>query len=97
MGMLNSYYRFRKTVTDADSYGTPGLRMNVFMNTTLGKRKFEMLAFALSVLNGCESCMRSHEEFLLKEGVSHEEIHDLARLASIVNGLRVLFAQSGLL
>jgi alkyl hydroperoxide reductase subunit D len=91
LGMLNTYYRFRKTVVNSDTYGPAGLRMNVFMNSVLGKGRFEMLAFALSVMNGCESCMRSHEEFLRNEGTDNEQLHDLVRIASLMAGLKVLF------
>ena len=92
MGMLNTYYRFRHFVTDknpelVESYKNAGLRMTVFAKPLLGKEKFEMLAFALSVLNGCETCVRSHEATLREAKVDTAKIHDLARLAAIVKGM----------
>jgi alkyl hydroperoxide reductase subunit D len=51
-----------------------------------------MLAFAVSVLNGCESCIRSHEKVLREAGVSVDQVHDLARLAAVVKGLHALSA-----
>src|SRR5256885_684523 len=70
MGMLNVYYRFRHMVAKNDDYRTVGLRMTALAKPLLGKERFEMLAFAVSVLNGCESCIRSHEEVLRQASVS---------------------------
>lgn len=90
MAMLNTYYRFKHFVQKDDDYRTAGLRMTALARPALGKERFEMLALAVSVLNGCESCVRSHEQVLRDAGVSADKIHDLARLASVVKGLTVL-------
>ena len=92
MGMLNVYYRFRHMVGNADDYRTAGLRMTALARPLLGKVPFEMLAFAVSVLNGCQSCIGSHEKVLKEAEVSVEKIHDLARLAAVVNSLKGLQA-----
>ena len=97
MGMLNRYYRFRhfletargKEYLDANYRGA-GLRMNSLGKPALGKVRFEMLALAVSVINGCEVCVTSHEAELLKHGVSAEKVHDLARLAASVAGLATI-------
>jgi AhpD family alkylhydroperoxidase len=52
-----------------------------------------MLAFVISVLNGCETCARSHEKALKDGGASAEKIHELARLAAVVKGLKVLIKE----
>lgn len=90
MGMLNVYYRFRHMLGNDDEYRTTGLRMTGLARPALGKERFEMLAFAVSVLNGCESCIRSHERALRDAGLSVDKIHDLARLAAVVKGLNTL-------
>lgn len=100
MAMLNTYYRFRHMIaqggTETDeAYRTAGLRMTGLARPVLGKERFEMLAFAVSVLNGCESCIRSHESVLREAGVSVDKIHDLARLAAVVRGLKALENRSG--
>lgn len=89
MGMLNTYYRFRHLLSEESQpeYARAGLRMNSLGKPALGKERFEMLAFTASVLNGCQTCVDSHEKALRKEGVSVDKIHDLARLASVVKGL----------
>jgi alkyl hydroperoxide reductase subunit D len=94
MGMLNVYYRFRHMLAKDEEYRAAGLRMTALARPALGKERFEMLAFAVSVLNGCESCIRSHEQVLRDAGTSTDQIHDLARLAAVVKGLQALSARS---
>lgn len=89
MGVMNMYYRFRHFV-GKEAYQKPaGLRMNVMARPVTGKASFEMMAFAVSVINGCEMCVKSHEDSLLKHNVTEDQVHDLARLASIIKGLEV--------
>jgi alkyl hydroperoxide reductase subunit D len=64
--------------------------MTALARPLLGKERFEMLAFTVSVLNGCETCTRAHEKTLRDADVGVEKIHDLARLASIVRALKTL-------
>jgi len=90
MAMLNVYYRFRHTIEKEEDYRTAGLRMTALARPQIGKVSFEMLGFAVSVLNGCPSCIRSHEQILRDSGVHADKVHDLARLAAVVNGWKVL-------
>jgi lipoyl-dependent peroxiredoxin subunit D len=97
MGMNNVYYRFRhfthnKAVAEGrdSEYRSAGLRMTGLARPALGKEQFEMLAFAVSAINGCENCVNSHEKSLKDVGVTAEKIHDLARLAAVVKGLKAL-------
>jgi alkyl hydroperoxide reductase subunit D len=90
MGMLNTYYKFRHMIDKPDDYRTAGLRMTSLARPALGKETFEMLAFAVSVINGCESCIRSHEQVLREAGVSVDKVHDLARMAAVAQGIRAL-------
>ena len=99
MAMLNMYYRFRHMVSHndqskADDYKQAGLRMTALAKPVMGKERFEMLAFAVSVLNGCESCIVSHEKVLRDAGVSVEKIHDLARLAAVAKAYKTLMKSS---
>lgn len=94
MGMLNTYYKFKGFLTPevlADSaFQRAGLRMNSLSKPLNGKQNFEMMAFTVSVVNGCPTCVVSHEKALTDLGVSRDKIHDLARLASVVKGLSTL-------
>jgi alkyl hydroperoxide reductase subunit D len=90
MGVMNMFYRFRHFV-GKDAYQKPaGLRMNVMARPVTGKATFEMMAFAVSILNGCESCVKSHEASLLQHGATEDQIYDLARLSSVIKGLQPL-------
>lgn len=96
MGMLNMYYRFRHFIQHgqgdaaAEAYKTAGLRMTSLAKPALGKERFEMLAFAVSVLNGCESCINAHEQTLKQHGIDTNKIHDLARMAAVVKAFEAL-------
>lgn len=95
MGMLNIYYRYRHFVehndpSAKDAYGAAKLRMTSLANPALGKETFEILALAISAINGCEMCVSSHEKALMQLGVTREKLHDVARMAAVVKGLSVL-------
>jgi alkyl hydroperoxide reductase subunit D len=93
--MLNVYYRFRHFLGSPDEYRIAALRMTALARPAIGKEKFEMLAFAVSVLNGCESCTKAHEKALRDAGIGTDKIHDLARLAAVVYGLSKLYERPG--
>ena len=91
MGMNNTYYKF-KSALPADviadpAYARIGLRNTSMKQTSIGQHLTETIAFTVSVINGCPSCMTAHEKALTNLGVSREKIHDLARLASVTKGL----------
>lgn len=94
MGMLNTYYKFKGFLSPevlADTaYQRAGLRMNSLSKPVNGKEKFEMMALSVSIVNGCPTCVSSHEKALTDLGLSRDKIHDLARLASVAKGLSAL-------
>lgn len=92
MGMLNTYYKFKSFLDPAhlDQYQRAGLRMQSLAKPQNGKQNFEMMALAVSVVNGCPTCVSSHEKALRALNVEVDKIHDLARLASVVKGLTAL-------
>ena len=92
MGMLNTYYKFKSYLpaSVSESCSRAGLRMQSLMKPSNGKELFEQMAFSVSVVNGCPSCIASHEEALRKAGTSTDKIHDLARLASVMKGVQAL-------
>jgi len=92
MGMVNSYYSFRHKLNREEYVKNTGLRMRIFSQTQFEEHQFEMLAFAISVYNGCDSCIQGHERALRDLDVSSEKIHDLARFAAVIKGLKILNA-----
>jgi len=93
MGMLNTYYKFKSFLTPelvSEHYNRAGLRMQSLMKPANGKERFEQMSFAVSVVNGCPTCVSSHERALSDLGTSKEKIHDLARMAAVTKGLVTL-------
>ncbi|WP_420147612.1 carboxymuconolactone decarboxylase family protein [Spirosoma sp.] len=87
----NVFYRFRHFVgKDYYQQTQPGIRMSIMMNPALGKEFFELMSLAVSAVNGCELCVRSHEESVLKHGASEARVFDAIRLASVMKGFITL-------
>lgn len=89
MGMTTVYYRTRHLL-GKESYKQmrPSLRMNRMLSPA-SRIKYEACALACAALGGCEDCLRSHEENLLKHGLSEDNCHDLIRIAAIVHSVHV--------
>lgn len=84
----NVFYRFRHFMKK-DSYQTmpAGIKMNLMVNPVLGKEFFELMSLAVSSVNGCEACVVSHENSVLKHGASEARVFDAIRLAAVVRGI----------
>lgn len=95
MGMLNTYYKFKGFLAPENieaNYARAGLRMQSLGKPQNGKVNFEMMALAVSVVNGCPACVSNHEKALVHSGMSYDKIHDVAKLASVCKGLNSLKA-----
>ncbi len=81
----NVLYRFRH-FTGKEKYQElrPGLRMNIMMSPATGKHLFELMSLAVSAVNGCEQCVKSHEASLIGLGATEDQIWDAVRIASVV-------------
>ena len=92
MGMNNVYYRFLHLVEDPEYAQLPArLRMNVIGNPGIDKQDFELLSLAVSAINGCGTCVASHERTLRKHGLGREAIQSAIRIAATVHAVaRVL-------
>ena len=63
VAMNNVYYRFRHMVGKPVYREKPaGLRMNRLMQPATTRTDFELMALAVSAINGCEMCVRAHEK-----------------------------------
>lgn len=88
MGMTNIYYRFTDLVDDTSYTTMPaGLRMNILRDPGVNKIDFEMWSLVVSVIGGCHKCVSSHEQQLIKHGITKETVQLLAKIASIVHSL----------
>ncbi|MGV8877426.1 MAG: carboxymuconolactone decarboxylase family protein [Sphingobacteriaceae bacterium] len=81
----NIFYRFRH-FTGKEKYGQipARIRMQIMMKPVTGKEFFELMSLAVSAVNGCEMCVNSHEDSLIKMGTSEERIFDAVRIASLI-------------
>ncbi|MFN8165129.1 MAG: carboxymuconolactone decarboxylase family protein [Bacteroidia bacterium] len=84
----NIFYRFRHFTKKEFYEKTPaGIKMTIMMSPVLGKEFFELLSLCISALNGCELCVSSHEQSVLRHGGSEQRIFDSIRLTSVFKGL----------
>ncbi len=88
MGMNNVYYRFRHMVGKESYSGKSArLRMNWIAKPLGSKVDFELFCLAVSAINGCEMCIRSHEQVVVDGGLSEDQVHDAVRLAATINAV----------
>lgn len=94
MGMTNIYYRFLHLVEN-DEYGTlrAGLRMNAMASPGCDKIDFDLASVAVSAINGCGSCVASHERTLRKHDVSAQAVQSAARIAAVIHAVAVVLEQ----
>jgi len=90
MAMNNVYYRFRHMV-GREVYNTKParLRMNWMAKPLGSKVDFELYCLAVSAINGCETCIRSHEQVVIEGGLSEEQVHDAVRIAATIQAAAV--------
>src|SRR5581483_3682747 len=88
MGMNNIYYRFLHLVEDPEYRQMPArLRMSVIGNPGIDKADFELMALAVSAINGCGTCVASHERQLRTHGLNREALQSAARIAAVLHGV----------
>ena len=90
MAMNNVYYRFRHMVGRDEYDQKPArLRMQRLAQVATSKADFELFCLAVSAINGCETCIRSHERVVLEGGLSEDHVNDAVRIASTFHGVAV--------
>ncbi|HEX3775122.1 MAG TPA: carboxymuconolactone decarboxylase family protein [Polyangiaceae bacterium] len=98
MGMTNVFYRFRHLVEKPSYEQKPArLRMQRLAKPATSAASFELYSLAVSAVNACEVCVRSHEATLLEHGVSEDQIHDAVRVAAVVHGAAVALDATALI
>jgi alkyl hydroperoxide reductase subunit D len=90
MAMNNVYYRFRHMIGKESYQSRPArLRMNRLVQTLTSRADFELFSLAVSAINGCEACVRSHEKAVLDGGLTEEHVHDAVRIAATIQAAAV--------
>jgi len=88
MAMNNVYYRFRHFVGKESYAQRPArLRMQRIARPASDKPTFELMCLAVSAVNGCETCVRSHEAAVVAAGLSEDAVHDAVRIAATIRGV----------
>lgn len=95
MAMNNIYYRATHLIGN-DEYAQlrAGLRMNVMASSGLDKAGFELASLAVSAINGCGSCMASHEKVLRRHGITAQGVQSALRIAAVIHAVAVTLEQS---
>ncbi len=90
MGMNNVFYRFRHFIEKEAYQSKPArLRMNYIARPKSNKADFELFCLAVSAINGCQSCVNSHEAAVLAGGLTEDHVFDAVRIASVLHGTAV--------
>ncbi|HEU4522817.1 MAG TPA: carboxymuconolactone decarboxylase family protein [Thermoanaerobaculia bacterium] len=96
MAMNNVYYRFRHFMAEASYNQKPArLRMNRIARPVTNKPDFELFCLAVSAINACETCVRSHEKNVIESGMTDDQVHDAVRIAATVNASAVALEMAG--
>jgi alkyl hydroperoxide reductase subunit D len=61
-----------------------GLRMNRLMQPATSRTDFELMALAVSAINGCEICVRAHEKAVTEGGLTPDHVNDAVRIAATI-------------
>ncbi|WP_321472072.1 carboxymuconolactone decarboxylase family protein [uncultured Paludibaculum sp.] len=86
MQMNNIFYRFRHMVGKDDYANIPArLRMQTIRTHGGDPVDFELACLAVSTINGCEACVRSHEAVVREKGVTAEAVVASVRIASTLH------------
>lgn len=97
MAMNNVYYRFRHMVGKESYAAKPArLRMNWIAKPLGSKTDFELFCLAVSAINGCEICMRSHEQAVVEGGLTEDQVHDAVRIAATMQAAAVALEMNSL-
>jgi alkyl hydroperoxide reductase subunit D len=65
------------------------LRMNRLVRPATNKVDFELFSLAVSAVNGCEACVRAHEQVVTAGGLTEDAVHDAVRIAAVIHGAAV--------
>ncbi len=88
MAMNNVYYRTIHFTGD-DEYMklSAGLRMQVIASHGISGVDFELTSIAVSAINGCEFCVKSHVAKVTKEGLSKQGVQSTIKIAAVLKAV----------
>ena len=84
----NVFYRFRHFVNKEKYNEIPArIKMNIMGRPVTGKEFFELMSLSVSAVNGCEMCVKAHENSLIELGSKEERIFEAVRLSAVVTSV----------
>lgn len=84
----NVFYRFRHFMNKEKYNEIPArIKMNIMARPVTGKEFFELVSLAVSAVNGCEMCVKSHEASLIELGSREERVFEAVRLAAVISSV----------
>jgi alkyl hydroperoxide reductase subunit D len=90
MAMNNVYYRFRHVMGKESYEQKPArLRMLRLKQPASTLVDLELFSAAVSAINFCEACLKSHEHVVLEGGLTEDHVHDAVRIAATVKAAAV--------
>ncbi len=97
MAMNNVYYRFRHMMGESVYAQKPArLRMNRLAKPKTSRVDLELFSLAVSAINGCEICVRSHEKAVRETGITDDQVNDAIRIAATIHAAAVALESIGL-
>ncbi|MGE0871632.1 MAG: carboxymuconolactone decarboxylase family protein [Kofleriaceae bacterium] len=94
MGMNTIYYRFTHMMGHQAEYGAmpARLRMQIIGKPGVEQLDFELWCLAASAIEGCEKCIRAHEQAVRDRGGTREVVQDTVRIAAVINAVAITLA-----
>ncbi|HEX3732408.1 MAG TPA: carboxymuconolactone decarboxylase family protein [Mycobacteriales bacterium] len=92
MSMNNIYYRSAHQLGEEYESLPARLRMQVMARHGADPVDFELWCLAVSAVNGCGRCLRSHESVLRDKGMEPEAIQEAIRIAAVIHAVAVVVA-----
>jgi alkyl hydroperoxide reductase subunit D len=88
MQMNNVFYRFRHMVGREEYNQIPGrLRMQAIRGHGGDPVDFELACLAVSSINACEACLRSHEAVVREKGLKEDAVMASVRIAATLHAV----------
>jgi alkyl hydroperoxide reductase subunit D len=87
MGMNNVFYRTKHMLGEDYAAKPARLRMQRVAQPKGAKVDFELMSLAVSAINGCEVCVKSHEKAVVGGGLTQDAVLDALRIAAVLHGV----------
>ncbi|MGH3804347.1 MAG: carboxymuconolactone decarboxylase family protein, partial [Pseudonocardiaceae bacterium] len=90
MSMNNVYYRSVHQLGEEYESLPARLRMQIIAKHGADPVDFELWCLAVSAVNGCDRCLRSHADVLRNKGIEKEAIQEAVRIAAVIHAAAVV-------